>query len=62
MNSLQLEAGLGGLKGSEIYTLLSNILNTLKTTKIPINQIELIISTSCNCHAVINFYDVVPID
>ena len=54
IESQQLMAGLGGLKGKEIDIILKKLKNNFKYLN---NQkCNVIIATTCNCHGVINFY------
>ena len=55
--SYQLMPGLGGLKGNDIQNILVLLHDNMKF--ISEKNINVIIATTCNCHGVINFYDVV---
>ncbi len=54
LHSYQLKPGLGGLKGNEVYKILSHVKKTLHIVKE--KEVNLILGTSCNCHGVINFF------
>jgi len=51
---MQLQAGLGGLRGKDIREILERIKVNLKLLNT--QKLNLTIATTCNCHGVINFY------
>ena len=54
IESQQLKAGLGGLKGRDINLILKELKNNIELFKT--QKCNAIIATTCNCHGVINFY------
>jgi len=54
IESEQLEAGLGGLKGKDVNIILDEIKNNLDF--LFDQKCNIIIATTCNCHGVVNFY------
>lgn len=58
IHSFQLIPGLGGLRGKDLYNIISELSINLK--KIQKNKMKTIITTSCNCHGVINYFK--PLD
>jgi hypothetical protein len=54
IESKQLRGGLGGIPGSTLQLIISNLEKNLSWMKG--NNFELTIATSCNCHGVVNFY------
>lgn len=54
IESEQLEAGLGGLRGKEVNIILKELKTNLKLLNK--QKFNVITATTCNCHGVINFY------
>ncbi|TFF92819.1 MAG: hypothetical protein EU544_06805 [Promethearchaeota archaeon] len=53
LESQQLTAGLGGLKGSDLLNVFDNLQANLSILK---KEFYLAIATTCNCHGVLNFF------
>ncbi|MGQ4875363.1 MAG: hypothetical protein ACP6IY_14960 [Promethearchaeia archaeon] len=54
IESSQLTSGLGGLKGTDVESIINNLKKDLSLFQY---GIKLAIATTCNCHGVINFYE-----
>ncbi|MFX1396712.1 MAG: hypothetical protein ACFFAS_06665 [Promethearchaeota archaeon] len=54
INSKQLKSGLGGLKGSDLHEIFSELEDVGELLEK--NVLEIIVATTCNCHGVINFF------
>jgi len=54
IHSYQLKPGLGGLRGKDLYNIVSKLCTNIK--KIQKSILKTIIATSCNCHGVINYF------
>ena len=54
IHSFQLKPGLGGLKGKDLYMILSELSHNLESVRK--NRMKFIIGTSCNCHGVLNYF------
>lgn len=58
IESYQLMAGLGGVKGNDIYELITSIQE--KEEYFQSKLFDIVVATSCNCHGVISFFENKP--
>ena len=54
IHSFQLKPGLGGIKGDDLYMILSKLSKNLENIRK--SRIKFIIATTCNCHGVLNYF------